>query len=65
MYIGGLIRECVGAFGSVAIASEKSYGMISLFIEPDSIKKEIRADLIRMSDVVIKYGTVGYEVIKT
>lgn len=46
------------------IASEKSYGMISLFIEPESLKKELRLDLIRMADVVIKYGITGFEIIK-
>lgn len=63
--IGFSSEELYFLFIRHVIASEKSYGVISLFIEPDSIKKEIRADLIRMSDVVIKYGTVGYEVIKT
>lgn len=36
------------------ISSEKSYGMISLLIEPLSLKNELRFDLIRTADVVIE-----------
>ena len=46
------------------IASEKSYGMISLFIEPLSLKEELRKDLIRMSDIVMEYGTNGFKIVK-
>lgn len=37
------------------ISSEKSYGMISLIIEPISLKEELKNDLIRMADIVIEY----------
>lgn len=36
------------------ISSEKSYGMISLIIEPVSLKDELKNDLIRMADIVIE-----------
>lgn len=35
-----------------AIYSEKSYGMISLIVEPITLKEELKNDLIRMADVV-------------
>lgn len=38
------------------ISSEKSYGMISLIIEPISLKEELKNDLIRMADIVIEYN---------
>ncbi len=37
------------------ISSEKSYGMISLIIEPMSLEKDLKYDLIHSSDVVIEY----------
>lgn len=46
------------------ISSEKSYGMISLIIEPISLKDELKSDLIRMSDIVIEYNKSGLEILK-
>lgn len=46
------------------ISSEKSYGMISLIIEPVSLKDELKNDLIRMADVVIEYDDAGMRVLK-
>ena len=37
------------------LSSEKSYGMISLIIEPLSLNNNLKNDLIRSSDVVIEY----------
>ena len=37
------------------ISSEKSYGMISLIIEPLSLENNLKVDMIRSSDVVIEY----------
>lgn len=36
------------------IYSEKSYGMISLIIEPKTLKNELKNDLIRMADIIIE-----------
>ncbi len=38
------------------ISSEKSYGMVSLIMEPISLKEELKNDLIRMADIVIEYN---------
>lgn len=46
------------------ISSEKSYGMISLIMEPISLKDELKNELIRMADVVIKYDNTGMKAIK-
>ena len=45
------------------ISSEKSYGMISLIMEPISLKDELKNELIRMADVVIKYDNTGMKAI--
>lgn len=46
------------------IASEKSYGMISLFIEPISLENNLKNDLIRMADIVIEYNQTSLKLIK-
>lgn len=46
------------------ISSEKSYGMISLIMEPISLKDELKNELIRMADVVIKYDNTAMKAIK-
>ena len=46
------------------IASEKSYGMISLFIEPISLENNLKNDLIRMADIVIEYNQTSFKLIK-
>ena len=46
------------------IASEKSYGMISLFIEPISLENSLKNDLIRMADIVIEYNQAGFKLVK-
>ncbi len=46
------------------ISSEKSYGMISLIIEPVSLKDELRNDLVRMADVVIECNESGLSIMK-
>lgn len=35
------------------VSSEKSYGMITIILEPISIKEEIKSELIRMADFVL------------
>lgn len=46
------------------ISSEKSYGMISLIIEPSSLPTELKGDLIRMSDIVLECKSSGNSVLK-
>lgn len=46
------------------ISSEKSYGMVSLIIEPKSLKDELKNDLIHMADIVIECDESGMKVIK-
>lgn len=46
------------------ISSEKHYGMISLIIEPNSLKEELKNDLIHMADIVIQYNAAGMTVVK-
>lgn len=46
------------------IASEKSYGMISLILEPITLKDELKNDLIRMADIVIEYSESGMAIKK-
>lgn len=46
------------------IASEKSYGMISLFIEPISLENSLKNDLIRMADIVIEYNQASFKLVK-
>lgn len=46
------------------ISSEKSYGMISLIMEPASLKDELKNDLIRMADIVIEYDSTGMKLVK-
>lgn len=46
------------------ISSEKSYGMISLIIEPVSLKDELKNDLVRMADIVIACNASGLSIIK-
>lgn len=46
------------------ISSEKTYGMISLVIEPSTLKTELKDDLIRMADIVLLYTSDGFTVSK-
>lgn len=46
------------------ISSEKSYGMISLIIEPISLKDELKNDLIHMADIVVEFDESGLNIIK-
>lgn len=46
------------------ITSEKSYGMISLIIEPITLEHELKSDLIRMADVVLEYKGSGISALK-
>lgn len=46
------------------ISSEKSYGMISLIIEPVSLKDELKNDLLRMADIVIECSGTGLSIMK-
>lgn len=46
------------------IFSEKSYGMISVILEPDSLKDDLKNDLTRMADVVLELNESGMKVIK-
>lgn len=46
------------------IFSEKSYGMISLIIEPSSLSKELKGDLVRMADIVLVCKSSGISVMK-
>ncbi len=45
-------------------SSEKSYGMITVIIEPLSLKDDLRNDLIRMADTVIEYSINGMRITK-
>lgn len=42
----------------------KSYGMISLIIEPVSLKDELKNDLVRMADIVIECNESGLSIVK-
>ena len=46
------------------ISSEKEYGMITLIVEPSSIKKEIRSELFQLIDIAIMYDASGLSRIK-
>ena len=46
------------------IYSEKNYGMISLIVEPSSLKDDIKNDLKRMADIVIEYNGGSFSFIK-
>ena len=46
------------------ISSERSYGMISLIVEPISLAPEVKNDLIRMSDVVLTTNSSNITVLK-
>lgn len=46
------------------ISSEKSYGMISVILEPYSLKDDLKNDLIRMSDIVLEFDELGMREIK-
>lgn len=46
------------------VTSEKSYGMISLIIEPQSLKDDLKSELIRMSDIVIEHDGNSFVLIK-
>lgn len=46
------------------LSSEKSYGMISVIMEPQSLKAELKNDLIHMTDVVLEYNGSQVKLIK-
>ena len=46
------------------ISSEKSYGMISVILEPFSLKDDLKNDLIRMADIVLEFDESGMRKIK-
>lgn len=46
------------------ISSEKSYGMISLIIEPVSLKDELKNDLVRMADIAVECNESGFSIVK-
>lgn len=46
------------------ISSEKSYGMISVILEPHSLKDDLKNDLIRMADIVLEFAESGMREIK-
>lgn len=47
------------------ISSEKTYGMISTIIEPQTLEPTMKSELIRMVDVVIEYSSSGFNLIKS
>lgn len=46
------------------ISSEKSYGMISVILEPHSLKEDLKNDLVRMADIVLEFDESGMRKIK-
>ncbi|MCM1458724.1 MAG: hypothetical protein NC088_01155 [Bacteroides sp.] len=46
------------------ISSEKSHGMISVILEPHSLKDDLKNDLIRMADIVLEFDGFGMREIK-
>ncbi len=46
------------------LSSEKSYGMVSVIIEPLSLKSELKNDLIHLADVVVEFDGSQFVVIK-
>ncbi len=47
------------------ISSEKSYGMITMIIEPDTLEGSIKNDLIRTSDIVLKFDNNKFTICKS
>lgn len=45
-------------------SSEKSYGMISIITEPQSLKAELKNDLIRMADIVLECKQTDLTILK-
>lgn len=46
------------------IASEKEYGMVSIILEPMTLSKEIKGDLVRMADIALEFSQNEKKTIK-